>query len=70
MTEKPLHNSPLGLMPRWRWEELRISQITLAVERFSAVGKSAPDEWISELRELNSNKLQRDTTTSGREPLP
>ena len=67
MTEKPLHDSPLGLMPRWRWDEIRVSEITKAIERFMEIGRSVPVEWLSEIQELNSRKV---ITSSGRQLLP
>ena len=67
MTEKPLHDSPLGLMPRWRWDEIRVSEITKAIERLMEIGRSVPVEWLSEIQELNSRKV---ITSSGRQLLP
>ena len=47
--EKP----PLGLRPRsvWLWD--RVYEIYAAIERYRAVKKDVPMEWIDELVALN-----------------
>jgi lipid A disaccharide synthetase len=50
---------PLGLIPKWLWEEgqvinaatvgSRVSDILAAMERFEKAGKQIPQEWQDEL---------------------
>lgn len=41
--------SPLGLVPREMWQELRKADIIAAMKRFREVNKEIPLEWIDEL---------------------
>lgn len=61
---------PLGLMTKWRWEEIvkeqgtillearweRIGQILDAMDRYSRATKRIPEEWMEELREINQKQ--------------
>lgn len=40
---------PLGIMPEWRWKELRVEELNEAIKRYSEAGLRAPDEWLREL---------------------
>jgi hypothetical protein len=44
-----MNKPPLGLMPHWRWVELRIVEISEAIARYEAVGKRVPCRWRIEL---------------------
>jgi hypothetical protein len=44
MVTKP----PLGLMPRWRWLELRRDAILDAMHRYRCAGKDVPEAWLAE----------------------
>lgn len=48
----PVEKPPLGLMPRWRHEELRIKDICDAMNRYADKAKLIPEEWKDELRDL------------------
>lgn len=43
---------PLGLMPKWLYDEQRIYDILNAMERYSKQEYKIPLEWITELRSL------------------
>lgn len=44
---------PLGVEPKWCWEERvridRINAVTAAIMRYKEVGKYIPREWIDEM---------------------
>lgn len=51
---------PLGIMPRWLWDERnptptladvwqRLNALNDAIKRYEAAGKHIPDEWYKEL---------------------
>jgi len=42
--EKP----PLGIMPRYRWLELRQEELEAAIDRYVAAKKDIPYEWFAE----------------------
>ena len=48
MSEKP----PIGIKPRWKLTEERISEINGALVRYLLAQKEIPHEWIEELSEL------------------
>lgn len=41
---------PVGVMPRWRWLELRLGDIAAAIGRYGEAGKPVPRPWLIELR--------------------
>ena len=43
---------PIGLMPRWRWLELRRDEVRAAIQRYLEAGLNAPDKWHHELIDL------------------
>jgi len=47
-SEKP----PLGLIPKFVYQEQRIIDITKAIERYTVAKKTVPREWIEEYNEL------------------
>ena len=40
---------PIGLMPRWRWMELRLKEVEGAIARYEAANKAVPEEWRNEV---------------------
>lgn len=48
----PLKKPPLGLRPRFIWEEERLDEIDAAVKRYLEDGKEIPTEWVAEYSEL------------------
>ena len=48
---------PLGIMPRWRHDELRGSEIIKALVRYDKVDMVIPPVWIEELNEINNRKI-------------
>ena len=44
---------PIGVRPRWSWDEARVQEISEALVRYSEAKKDIPLEWIDELRELS-----------------
>lgn len=49
---RPNLKSPLGLVPRYIWEEKRIQDIEEAIDRFKEARKPIPVEWFKEYNEL------------------
>lgn len=43
---------PVGLIPRWRWNELRKEAIFEAINRYEEAGKEIPAEWVEELKDM------------------
>lgn len=50
---------PLGVYPRFLHDEKRMEHIAEAIERFTAVGKAVPLEWIEEYDELAERVQKR-----------
>lgn len=48
---------PVGLRPRWVWEELRYQEVAEAICRYASAGLPVPTEWVEELHEL-SNRMR------------
>ena len=48
MENKP----PIGLMPKYIWQEKRYKDICEAIKRYKNVNKKIPKEWIEEYIEL------------------
>lgn len=44
---------PIGVRPRWSWDEARVQELSEAFVRYSEAKKDIPLEWIDELRELS-----------------
>lgn len=42
---------PIGLRPRWYVDEQRAVEIVEAINRYAAMSKPVPLEWVTELRE-------------------
>jgi hypothetical protein len=42
---------PIGLRPRWLVDEQRASEIVEAINRYAAMSKPVPLEWVTELQE-------------------
>lgn len=55
-TKKP----PQGLLPRWRWLELRQQEIIAAMARYVEGATEIPEEWVEELRKVTL-ELKRET---------
>lgn len=45
---------PIGLMPRFVWEERRLVNIVAAMVRYENAGLEIKSEWIEEYEELNA----------------
>ena len=45
--------SPIGLRPRWNWDEQRLQEIAGAMARYSEARVDIPVAWIDELREIS-----------------
>lgn len=43
---------PIGVMPRFIWEENRLIALKGAIDRFTEVNQPIPIEWIEEYNEL------------------
>lgn len=48
MMERP----PIGIMPRYIWEEKRLSELISAINRYVDNCMPVPMEWIEEYNEL------------------
>lgn len=52
--QRPSSRPPLGVMPEWRWKELRLQELNEATERYKDAFKEIPDEWIEEKYQLQT----------------
>lgn len=43
---------PLGLTPKYIWEEKRLQEISEAIGRYAAISAQIPQEWLEEYNEL------------------
>ena len=43
---------PLGLAPKWVWQNNRITQIIEAMNRYITAGREIPIIWVEEYNEL------------------
>lgn len=43
---------PIGVTPKFLWEEARIHELFEAMMRYRQAGKQFPEEWIEEFNEL------------------
>lgn len=50
---------PLGLMPRYIWEERRMYEVVGAIHRYMEARYEIPLEWLEELSYLNKRLLER-----------
>jgi hypothetical protein len=48
MTQQP----PIGIMPRYIWDEIRLRELAAAISRYAAAYRPVPAEWIEEYNEL------------------
>jgi hypothetical protein len=51
-----IERPPLGLTPRWIWDEHRMKEIKKAMKRYTIKGKRIPQEWTNEYNELTQRK--------------
>lgn len=51
---------PLGIEPRYMWEERRIKLLYAAIKRYEDEGFPYPPEWLSEHNELRERALVRE----------
>lgn len=56
--EKP----PIGIMPKWLWEEQRLHDLHSAIQRYLDVGMTVNPEWIEEYNELSKRIRERKET--------
>lgn len=50
---KPNSKPPLGLMPKYVWQEQRLHEVSAAIERrMKAFSYTIPIEWVEEYNEL------------------
>lgn len=52
-----IERPPLGLTPRFIYEERRMKEILGAIQRYSEREMVIPDEWVAELSELLTNRF-------------
>jgi hypothetical protein len=43
---------PLGLMPKWRWDEIRVESLCAAIHRYTEAGQPVPQAWVDELKAM------------------
>lgn len=56
-----IHKPPIGLMPLWRWNELRREELEAAIARYESVKKDIPKEWIDELKSFRKYEEPEET---------
>ena len=54
-----MSKTPLGVMPRWLWEEKRIVDLKDAIIRYLETGKEIPPEWTIEYNDLTKKQVSR-----------
>lgn len=54
--EMPKVKPPLGLMPRYIWNQQRVLMIDAAMDRYKADGREIPSEWLEELDSLQARE--------------
>lgn len=57
---------PLGVMPRFLWDERRMVDLTEAIERFTEAGAPVPVEWYYELIEVTTNVCKQTAEREGK----
>ena len=50
---------PLGIEPKWIWEEKRMKELGNAIVRYLEVGKKIPIEWVVEYNQLAVKVTER-----------
>lgn len=50
--EQPVVKPPLGIMPKYIWDEKRLDNLLAAIGRYSAVKKPIPELWVEEYNQL------------------
>lgn len=58
---KRVERPPLGVKPRWAWEEERASDLSEAMQRYLDAGVEIPEEWNMEFNELYSKIMSKKT---------
>lgn len=48
---------PIGIMPRWIWEEKRFYELREAIARYYDAGCRIPPEWIEEYNDMVSRNV-------------
>lgn len=51
---------PLGLVPKFIWDEARLNEVEGAIKRYKAENLSIPTEWIEEQNALMIGLQERD----------
>lgn len=60
MTDNPIKKPPLGLTPKYIWDEQRFDEIRKAIERYMDDLYPVPLEWIEEYNAL-AERMTDDT---------
>jgi hypothetical protein len=47
---------PIGIMPKYIWDDKRFHELCLAITRYYSEGLEIPIEWIEEYNEYIRNK--------------
>lgn len=55
---------PLGIEPRYLWDERRMKLLYAAIERYKQEQYPAPREWYEEYNELRDKALAHEASTS------
>ena len=50
---------PLGIMPKFIWNEKRLSELILAIQRYLNVEMPIPIDWIEEYNNLINERNKR-----------
>lgn len=64
----PLKKPPLGLMPQYIHDELRLKDIREAIIRYLDACMDIPIEWIEEYNEINRRLKERDRVRKAESP--
>lgn len=65
MMQARAERPPIGIMPRWLWEEQRLHDLEATIHRFVEARQPINPDWIDEQRELyNKVKARSDTNAA------
>jgi hypothetical protein len=48
MAQTKSKRPPLGVIPKWLHDEVRVKQLSIAIRRYALAGEIIPMQWVSE----------------------
>lgn len=59
---------PLGVLPKFLWDEQRMVDLTEAINRFMDANEPVPSEWVQELAEITMTVVNNTAKRFGQTP--